>query len=291
MALTREVPTIVEAPIESPPTREERTRLVLLVRDPWWLYAYWEISPGDRERNRIGLPHGAPPLLLRVYDMGEGEEPSKTENYFDVTVITDVSGWYVNVPRGGGHWRTALGYLDSMANFVTLCQSNIVTAPSEGTVEWNEEELWGSEEELAAGLNISGTLLEGSRASEVIHRVNPPGRTDGQQVLRPGASEQILRPGASEYAPGSGLMEQPTRAEEVNDCLRLQVYTELILYGATDPTAQVSVQGNPVRLRPDGTFTLRFALPDGEQNLPIRAVSEDRSEERVITPTVKKWNQ
>jgi hypothetical protein len=39
-------------------------------------------------------------------------------------------------------------------------------------------------------------------------------------------------------------------------------------------------------LRPDGTFTLRFALPDGEQILRVHAVNKDGDMERTITPVV-----
>ena len=56
--------------------------------------------------------------------------------------------------------------------------------------------------------------------------------------------------------------------------------------GATEPDAKVTVQGVPVRLRPDGTFTMRFQLPDGVQEIPAIAVSRDGLSERQITPTV-----
>jgi len=64
--------------------------------------------------------------------------------------------------------------------------------------------------------------------------------------------------------------------------------TELIVYGATDPGATVTCQGRPVPLRPDGTFTLRFALPDGAQEIACRATSADRLEAISITPALTK---
>ena len=41
-------------------------------------------------------------------------------------------------------------------------------------------------------------------------------------------------------------------------------------------------------LRPDGTFTLRFQLPDGVQELPCVALSADGISERTITPVVRR---
>lgn len=58
------------------------------------------------------------------------------------------------------------------------------------------------------------------------------------------------------------------------------VNAELIVYGATEPDARVTIGGRPVRLRPDGTFSFRFALPDGEYELPIEAVAADEHDGR-----------
>src|SRR5262249_56642067 len=40
-----------------------------------------------------------------------------------------------------------------------------------------------------------------------------------------------------------------------------QLDAELIVYGATEPNARVTLQGEPDKLRPDRTFTIRFRLP------------------------------
>ena len=63
---------------------------------------------------------------------------------------------------------------------------------------------------------------------------------------------------------------------------------ELIVYGATEPDAAVTMQGKPVKLRPDGTFTVRMALPDGVQEIETIATSADGAEERTITPIVSR---
>lgn len=58
------------------------------------------------------------------------------------------------------------------------------------------------------------------------------------------------------------------------------VNAELIVYGATEPGASVTIGGHKVSLRPDGSFSFRFALPDGEYELPATAVSADGTEAR-----------
>jgi hypothetical protein len=66
----------------------------------------------------------------------------------------------------------------------------------------------------------------------------------------------------------------------------LVVDAELIVYGATEPDAHVTVQGRPLKLRKDGTFTLRFALPDGKQEIPVVAKSAHIDATRTVTPLV-----
>ena len=59
------------------------------------------------------------------------------------------------------------------------------------------------------------------------------------------------------------------------------VNAELIIYGATEPTAKVTLGGHEIKLRPDGSFSYRFALPDGKYDLPAVAVSADGTEARA----------
>ncbi len=67
-----------------------------------------------------------------------------------------------------------------------------------------------------------------------------------------------------------------------------QLDAELIVYGATEPNARVTLQGEPVKLRPDGTFTMRFSLPDSRQIIPAVATSPDGIEERTIVLAVER---
>jgi hypothetical protein len=60
------------------------------------------------------------------------------------------------------------------------------------------------------------------------------------------------------------------------------VNAELIIYGATEPNAQVAIAGQPIKLRPDGTFSCHFALPDGGYALAATAVSSE-NESRQAT--------
>ena len=59
-----------------------------------------------------------------------------------------------------------------------------------------------------------------------------------------------------------------------------KINAELIIYGATEPDARVTIAERPIKLRPDGSFSFRFSLPDGRYQLPAVAISSDGEEWR-----------
>jgi hypothetical protein len=95
--------------------------------------------------------------------------------------------------------------------------------------------------------------------------------------IGPGAPEaKGLPPGAISSPLGAG-------GEEKAKGFWFNVNAELIVYGATEPDASVTIGGRPVRLRPDGSFSLRFSLPDGQYELPVEAISADKRDGRAAS--------
>jgi hypothetical protein len=76
-------------------------------------------------------------------------------------------------------------------------------------------------------------------------------------------------------------ISSPFGGQERRKGFWFNVNAELIIYGATEPDAQVTIGGRPIKLRPDGTFSFRFALPDGDYELPAIAVSADKTDGRA----------
>ncbi|UBF29571.1 DUF4912 domain-containing protein [Kovacikia minuta CCNUW1] len=57
---------------------------------------------------------------------------------------------------------------------------------------------------------------------------------------------------------------------------------ELIIYGATEPDATVTIAGRPITLNPDGTFRFQMSFQDGLLDFPIMAVAADGEQNRAI---------
>jgi X-X-X-Leu-X-X-Gly heptad repeat protein len=57
---------------------------------------------------------------------------------------------------------------------------------------------------------------------------------------------------------------------------------ELIIYGATEPDATLTIGGRPIKLNPDGTFRFQMSFQDGLIDYPIMAVAVDGEQTRSI---------
>jgi hypothetical protein len=58
---------------------------------------------------------------------------------------------------------------------------------------------------------------------------------------------------------------------------------ELIVYGATDPSARLTIGDEEIPLSSDGTFRLQMPFRDGQQLYPIEALAADGEQRRSIT--------
>ena len=69
---------------------------------------------------------------------------------------------------------------------------------------------------------------------------------------------------------------------------KFEVDAEMIIYGVTSPDSHVSLRGEPVRLRPDGTFTVRMSLPNQRQVIPVVASASNGGEQRTIVLAIER---
>jgi hypothetical protein len=253
------------------PYQYDQDRIVLQVRDPWWLHAYWEIkgSTWDRLRNEFKDDFYKARRILRVYDVSQIIfNGNNAHRFFDIHLDEHANNWYIDTGGPGRSWCVDFGLLLSDGRFITIVRSNTVQTPLEGP-SWITDEEWMIPEDMFARLYGMGFGLG---------RSSPVGRAWQERV------RQALFSGAL-ASPGMASMASPVK-KAIERKFWLVADCELIVYGATESNAKVTVQGRPINLRQDGTFSLRFALPDGRQTIPIKAVSSDNLEERTITPTV-----
>lgn len=251
------------------------TRLVLMPRDPFWMHAYWEVAPytWEQAERTFGPEARNGRAVLRFH----AEEEFHS---FDVAIRLDARSWYVFSPVRGGFWRAELGLILADGRFVLLAISNKIQLPS-GRVSDRTDERWGT---LRASqweeiFELSGVRRLGGATSLDAAK----GLAQRMELWRSMSSWPSGAPSsASSFSWGRPPEAQAAGGKKfwfVADC-------EIIVYGATEPDARVRLQGREVALNPDGTFSLRFALPDGHLHLPIEAVNRDGDLSQSIEITV-----
>lgn len=109
------------------------------------------------------------------------------------------------------------------------------------------------------------------------------------ELFGPGESSLFSALGGASLFSGVGASwsAQPFSVEKPRGFF-MHVNAEVIFYGGTHPDAKVTIDGKPVQLKPDGSFSYHFKLPDGTFEIPIVAVSPDGAEQRSATLTFER---
>lgn len=99
------------------------TRIMLMLRDPEWAFAYWDISLHDR--NRILEAEREQDLCLVLQEISEAGEAAER---LEVPVSIQDTKWYMNIPRRGTRYYAFLG-LKNANGIEEICRSGAITVP------------------------------------------------------------------------------------------------------------------------------------------------------------------
>lgn len=135
----------------------------------------------------------------------------------------------------------------------------------------------GQERALAEVLSMDATRRVWIGSLEITELIR---QQLAQELASQAAAALAGAPTSPAEAPGA--ISSPAGGQPPAHGFWFDVNAELIVYGATEPGASVTIGGRPIRLRPDGSFSYRFALPDGRYELPITALSADQMDARGV---------
>ena len=283
----------IEAEMAPAPRPSASTSVVFLPRDPQWAYVFWEIAEVDRAQAQAA---GASQLCLRVADVtgltGGSTHPHTLQ---EVVVDSHVTEWYLPVPLSDRDYRVELGYRKGgSGGWISLAFSSVARVPSMHPSEQILDQfvpfsLEASPTSLPTPLESADPGLHErlyqtatsplrrrgmGRGSEAFHELD-----DHDHALN---SNRLNASGAGVWASGrneSGLGGVAPRQR----AFWLVADAELIVYGATDPSARLTIGTEVVPLSADGTFRVQVPFRDGQQLYPIEAVAADGVQKRNIT--------
>lgn len=248
-----------------------RDRLLAVARDPYWIHAYWEIGSSTVERARAAMGqqwHGSRPAL-RVMDVTSEDTSALCERHErDEFIQSDANNWYVNIACPGKRYRVDLGFLSRRGSFFIVAKSNIVLMPPV-SMSTSIEDDW----------NV---------AQQEIHRIQGRQNDPASQQLSNELIE-LFEDRFHQPIHKSSLTHLPTTYLTHQDApLKFEIDAEIVVYGMTNPTARLTLQGEPVPIEPDGSFSVRFHLPDSRQIIPAVASSADGGEEKTVILAVER---
>ncbi|MDO5553139.1 MAG: DUF4912 domain-containing protein [Planctomycetia bacterium] len=246
--------------------REAADQLLLMVRDPFWLHAYWEISAQLVERVRAAMGHlwhTADPVL-RLYKFNSDHAGTLRQQYMtDIHIHGGINNWYIDVDDPPSSFKVDIGYLARDGQFFALLSSNIVETPQRYVHEafGHPDVSWNG---VPADMGDSGLVRDSLLG------------TQG----KPGAR----LPADYEFDDED---EIPS-FRSVDQRFSLEVDAELVIKGKTDPGVQLAIKGGTIRLKEDGTFSIRYHLPERRHVFPVVASSRDGLETQTVILAVER---
>ncbi|MEH2116040.1 DUF4912 domain-containing protein [Nostoc sp.] len=295
------------------------SRIVLLPRDPQWAYTYWDVPNEHKEELRR---QGGQQLALRIYDVTdvdlEYQSPHSIQEYPADELARE---WYLPVPVSDRDYVINIGYRTADGRWLVLARSSRVHIPPVYPSDWIEDvfitvnfeedlrgktqyELVPPAKKVAATANGNTVVNNGNPIydqifglAESAEALRVAGSIFGSQHQVPGSarpeqalSSYIFPSGVGLWASGltasgAGMSGVGFSASTVPVRPRkfwLIADAELIVYGATEPDATVTIGGRPIKLNPDGTFRFQMSFQDGLIDYPILAVAADGEQTRSI---------
>ncbi|MBI2094911.1 MAG: DUF4912 domain-containing protein [Candidatus Omnitrophica bacterium] len=160
--------TAPKAPgFELPPDYGD-TKIALFAKDPWWLYAYWEVAEPDKAREAIrGLGLAVQRTVLRVYELATDSRAAERVSFFDILVGSTTGDWFIDVGQPDKCWMTELGFVADNGRFFALVGSEAVRTPRFGVSDVVDEE-WSFSSELFWKIyRASGRIGAGASSYDV----------------------------------------------------------------------------------------------------------------------------
>src|SRR5207249_1465174 len=102
----------------------------VLYKDPFWVFAYWEVTDGGlaAARAQLGQSAEAAHLVLRLFTTVPGAEGVDRQTH-DIELPWNHGRRYLQAPKPGAHLRVAVGLLSREGYFAPIAHSSLVRVP------------------------------------------------------------------------------------------------------------------------------------------------------------------
>jgi ABC-type phosphate transport system substrate-binding protein len=299
------------------------SRIVLMPRDPQWAYTYWDIPEEHRQSVRYLGGEQLALRLYDATDLDlNTSKPHSVQQYACDELARD---WYLPIPVSDRDYITEIGYLTGAGEWLLLARSNRIGIPPVYPTDWMDDQSitidWEEPLQGKTFLQIVPPGRAKPQTNEAFHdqifhlaygmhqepSLVGPFFGSMHQVPAESLSSFVFPAGAGRWAnefpagltasgigmssmrmSGIGMSGIGMGASIPSDRSRkfwLVADAELIVYGATEPDAQLTIGGVPVPLTPEGTFRIQLSFQDGNLDFPIMAIAKDGEQMRQVRMT------
>ena len=293
------------------------SRIVLMPRDPQWAYTYWDIPNEHKEDLRR---QGGQQLALRLYDVTDVNLSYQSAHSIQEYPSDELAReWYLPIPVSDRDYVVDIGYRCADGRWLVLARSAPVRVPPVYPSDWIDDQFitlsW--DEDLRGKTFLE--LVPPSKRAAIAGATGTAGNPIYDEIFGMAQAVEAQRVagslfGSMQQAPvheqaissyvfpsGVGMWAVPTTSGLTMSGVGMSgvgfsasappirprqfwlvADAELIVYGATEPDATVTIGGRPIKLNPDGTFRFQMSFQDGLIDYPILAVAADGEQNRAI---------
>jgi uncharacterized protein len=311
---------VVDEDLADLPQGYGESRIVLMPRDPQWAYTYWDVSNEHKEALRSQGGQQLALRIYDVTDLSlQFQSPHSVQEYPSDELARE---WYLPIPVSDRDYMAEIGYRCGDGRWLVLARSAPVRVPPVYPSDWIEDQFltvsW--EEDLRdktflelvppstrmmmGDATVAGTITGNPVYEEIFGLAQT---VEAQRIAGSlyGSMQQvpIHEEAISSYVfpSGVGMWAVPTTSGLTMSGVGMSgvgfsasmppirprqfwlvADAELIVYGATEPDATVTIGGRPIKLNPDGTFRFQMSFQDGLIDYPIMAVAIDGEQTREV---------
>lgn len=283
------------------------SRIVLMPRDPEWAYVYWDIPGSHKEEMRR---QGGVRLAIRFYDVTDIDINSVAPHSLQQYECDEMAReWFLPIPVSDRDYVAEIGYVAADGRWLLMARSAPIHIPPVYPSDWIEDHfVTVNFDDDLRGKTIMTLVPPSQKALGVDAEGNPiydeifakAQSMEAQRIAGSlfGSMHQVPEESVSSFVfpSGAGMWALPT-ASGINMSgagfsasappvrprkFWLIADAELIVYGATEPDATVTIGSRKIDLNPDGTFRFQMSFQDGLIDYPIKAVAVDGEQTRSI---------
>ncbi|NQU43757.1 DUF4912 domain-containing protein [bacterium] len=187
----------------------DETEIRALVRDPEWIFVYWEVDGETRKGYGITEGHQRH-LALRWSDVTDLPEYTgdNAHDSFRVDVTDNVRSWYQQV-AANRHWVVEFGVVEDDGSFTTICTTKSAKTPPKSMAAGSAPE-WVFVEpyppfrvfQIPPGMSIRELLSRANIRESLLSQIRIPKGLSPEEIRK--YYEQLLGPGLSSWLLGQG---------------------------------------------------------------------------------------